>query len=38
MMFGENDLTGLMIDLGTAVYTKSAPHLNAAREVRIGAP
>jgi hypothetical protein len=37
-MFGENDLTGMVIDLGTAVYTKSVPDFRAAIEASTGAP
>jgi hypothetical protein len=38
MISGENDLTGIIFDLGTAVYTKSVPDLRAERDARIGAP
>jgi hypothetical protein len=37
-MAGENDLTAVIIERGTAVYTKSVPDLSAAIEVRTGAP
>ncbi len=38
IMAGENDLTAVIIERGTAVYTKSVPDLSAAIEVRTGAP
>src|SRR6185437_8186232 len=38
MMFGEKALTGTIIDLGTAVYTRSVPDLIAAIEASKGAP
>ena len=37
-MFGENALTGTMLDLVTAVYTRSVPALRAAIEASKSAP
>src|SRR5215467_7017042 len=38
IILGDADLTGIIFDLGTAVYTKSVPDLKADSEARIGAP
>ena len=38
IILGDDDLTGIIFDLGTAVYTKSVPDLRADSDARIGAP